>query len=276
MYEQILPQVGFKEAIKKGYEKICCFQGRARRSEYWFFYLFTQLILIIPVIIFIALFFREILEFLINRKIKTALNRVLIGFLILLLIDIIVSIPLLSLSARRLHDTGKSGFFLFLFLIPFIGIIVIFIFLLEDSNRNTNEYGPSPKYIITQVNPLLLNSQFNSFAGNPYINPQVTPEFQEQNLPPYQQYPQVQPIPQVIDNQYFVEENNVQIVKPRNLQEQNQQIVESKNLQIVDEQNLQVIDKKNQQIIEPKNIEEQNINIIEQQNIESGMSEENK
>ena len=170
MYEQILPQVGFAEAIKKGYEKICCFQGRARRSECWFFYLFTKLVLIIPVIIFISLFFREILEAFINRRIRT-LNRAFIGFLILLLIDIIVSVPLLSLSVRILHDTGKSGLFLFLLFIPFIGIIVIFIFLLEDSSRNTNEYGPSPKYVTTQANPLLSNSQINSFAGNPYINP---------------------------------------------------------------------------------------------------------
>ena len=122
MYEEILPQVTFIEAIKKGFSKTCCFQGRARRSEYWFFFLFTQLVLFVPVIIFLIILFREIIEFIFHRKIITSLNRIAIGILILLIIDIIVSIPLLSLSVRRLHDTGKSGFLLFLFLIPIMAL----------------------------------------------------------------------------------------------------------------------------------------------------------
>jgi len=261
MYDQILPQVTFIEAIKRGFSKICCFQGRARRSEYWFFYLFTQFVLFVPVIIFIVIFFREIIQLLFKRNIKLALNGIGIGFLILLIIVIIVSIPLLSLSVRRLHDTGKSGCLLFLYLIPIVGLIIIFIFLLEDSHQHTNKYGPSPKYIITQSAPLLSNSQMSSFVGNPYINPQVSPGFPVPNPPPYQQYPEVQPIPQVIDNQFVVEENNVQIVE-----QQNQQMIEPINVEIIEPRNLQIVDQQNQQLIEQQNIEEQNVQIIEQQN----------
>ena len=53
---------------------------------------------------------------------------------------------MLPLSVRRLHDTGKSGWFILLGLIPFVGGIILLIFFCMDSQPETNEYGPSPKY----------------------------------------------------------------------------------------------------------------------------------
>ena len=59
--------------------------------------------------------------------------------------SIAVIIPMLSVGARRLHDTGRSGWFLLLCLIPFIGTIILFIMLVQDSSTGANKYGPNPK-----------------------------------------------------------------------------------------------------------------------------------
>jgi len=57
-----------------------------------------------------------------------------------------VIIPSIAVTVRRLHDMGRSGWWLLLWLIPFVGVIVIFIFTLLDSQATENEWGPSLKY----------------------------------------------------------------------------------------------------------------------------------
>ena len=52
----------------------------------------------------------------------------------------------LPLAIRRLHDIGKSGWYLLLGLIPFVGFIIILYFFVQDSQREQNQWGPSPKY----------------------------------------------------------------------------------------------------------------------------------
>ena len=73
--------------------------------------------------------------------------------LFFLILFIYLLIPLLSLSVRRLHDTGRSGLYLFLNLIPFVNYILL-IFYCEDSTPYSNIYGPSTKYMITNLIPL--------------------------------------------------------------------------------------------------------------------------
>lgn len=58
---------------------------------------------------------------------------------------IAIRVPSLAMSVRRLHDTGRSGWFLLLNLIPYIGGIIIFVFSVLDSQPGTNQYGPNPK-----------------------------------------------------------------------------------------------------------------------------------
>jgi uncharacterized membrane protein YhaH (DUF805 family) len=63
-----------------------------------------------------------------------------------LVIYILVSIlPSLSVTVRRLHDTGKSGWMILLCLIPIIGVIVLLVFMVLDSDPEANQYGPNPK-----------------------------------------------------------------------------------------------------------------------------------
>ena len=197
MLVQELPKVSLNNSIKKSFAKFCSFKGRSRRSEFWFFYLFINLIIMIPAIIFIMIFVKDIIKAIKSLKFLYKHHKddddddddddevysdlwplIVIG--VLLLISVILLIPLISLSVRRLHDIGKSGCYLFLCLIPF-GIIVIFIFLIEDSHQNMNEYGPSPKYVMMPADPLLYNSQIISVVGTPLIYSQSSQGYQIQN-----------------------------------------------------------------------------------------------
>lgn len=56
-----------------------------------------------------------------------------------------VFIPSLAVGVRRLHDTGKSGWFLLIGLIPLVGGIILFVFTVQDSAAGDNQYGPNPK-----------------------------------------------------------------------------------------------------------------------------------
>jgi uncharacterized membrane protein YhaH (DUF805 family) len=56
-----------------------------------------------------------------------------------------VMIPAMAVSIRRLHDTGRSGWWLLITFVPVIGAIVFLYFMVLDSNPESNEYGPSPK-----------------------------------------------------------------------------------------------------------------------------------
>ncbi len=100
------------------------FNGRARRKEYWMFYLFNMIFVfaIMAVDLFLGL------------------NFVLYAIYLIAMI-----VPGLAVSVRRLHDTGKSGWFLLIALIPMIGPIIGLVFLCTDSNPEENEYGPCPK-----------------------------------------------------------------------------------------------------------------------------------
>ncbi len=58
-----------------------------------------------------------------------------------------ILVPALALLLRRLHDIGKSGWWIFINFVPFVGPILFFIFLIRDSQPGPNKYGPNPKGI---------------------------------------------------------------------------------------------------------------------------------
>lgn len=96
------------------------FTGRARRQEFWWFALINLIIVVI---------LGWIWEFLAS------------------LYSLAVLLPAIGVGIRRLHDTGKTGWWLLLQLIPVIGTIILIIFFVQDSDEGTNEYGPNPKII---------------------------------------------------------------------------------------------------------------------------------
>lgn len=115
---QQLYQIGdisFTGVLASFWKNYFNFSGRARRKEYWLMMVWNMIFGLIPIV----------------------------GWLVVFL----SCIGAISLAVRRLHDSGKSGFFLLLGLIPFIGAIILFVFFCQDSERGANKWGPSSKYI---------------------------------------------------------------------------------------------------------------------------------
>ncbi|WP_274369277.1 DUF805 domain-containing protein [Morganella morganii] len=111
------------------------FKGRARRKEYWMFTLINNAII---VSLYLAtLYFSD--------RYSRDFNTISLVLTVFFVIYIIVTfIPSLSVTVRRLHDTGRSGWWLLALLIPFGGII-IFVFSCLDSHPGDNRFGPNPK-----------------------------------------------------------------------------------------------------------------------------------
>lgn len=116
------------------------FTGRARRSEYWYFALFNFIFVIVA----------AVLDNLIGSTftIDTTAGAIPLGYgYIYVLYSLFVFIPGLAVTVRRLHDTGKSGWFFFIILIPIAGAIWLLVLLCTDSVPGINKYGPNPKGI---------------------------------------------------------------------------------------------------------------------------------
>lgn len=110
------------------------FSGRARRKEYWFFALFNILVALGLLAGMMAVSVAASASF-------ASMWAILYGVYFVATI-----IPSLSVTVRRLHDTGRSGWWYFIGLVPVIGAFIVLWFTCEDSQRGDNEYGPSPKY----------------------------------------------------------------------------------------------------------------------------------
>jgi uncharacterized membrane protein YhaH (DUF805 family) len=122
--------MSFTDAIKTCLQrKYADFNGRARRSEYWFFFLFTAIVAAIGAVLDSILGFRS--ESTGSGPIQGILNLALL-------------IPGIAVAARRLHDTGRSGWWQLIGLIPLVGWIILIVWFVQDSKAD-NKYGPNPK-----------------------------------------------------------------------------------------------------------------------------------
>ena len=178
---QVLPRVGFGQAIKMGFKNYATFNGRSRRSEFWFFHLLH----------FFVSFGISLIRVLVtiivqddNNSIANIFNG-LIG-----IYNLVVLIPNIALAVRRFHDIGKSGYYVLLGLIPIVGTIIVMYYSCIDSEVNSNEYGPSPKYNNPQDEPLNQNNGGSGEPVSPYpqpnqMSPQVTSNPQ---MPPPQEF----------------------------------------------------------------------------------------
>lgn len=111
----------FMTSIKTVLSKYADFNGRARRSEFWWWVLAA-----------------EIVNIVLNYVLGVQVLAVLFGLAIL--------VPNLAVGARRLHDTGKSGW-LQLIALTIIGVIPLIVFWALDSSPGDNKYGPNPKEV---------------------------------------------------------------------------------------------------------------------------------
>lgn len=120
-------QVSFSQAVRMAFDSYCRFQGRSSRSEYWWWVLF------VAILSFCIGIIEGILGFSMTAVQATS------GILSLVLL-----LPGLGLSVRRLHDIGKSGWWILLGLIPVVGAIVLIIWFAQNSQMQDNQYGPVP------------------------------------------------------------------------------------------------------------------------------------
>lgn len=124
----------FKEAVKSVFSKYAVFSGRATRSEYWYFYLFSVLVQVGIYVVFglLGLIFGGIDGMGASYNIANGAST-LFGLAIL--------VPSLAVMVRRLHDTSRSAWNLLWVLLPLIGVIVLLVFLIMPS-KEENQYGP--------------------------------------------------------------------------------------------------------------------------------------
>lgn len=106
------------------------FSGRARRKEYWMFVLFNLIFFAIAAIL--------------DNIFGITFGNIFYGP-IYLLYSLAILIPSWAVAIRRLHDIGKSGWFILILLIPIIGPIWLLVLMCLDSQPGENKYGPNPK-----------------------------------------------------------------------------------------------------------------------------------
>jgi uncharacterized membrane protein YhaH (DUF805 family) len=114
--------MGFTDAIRDGLSKYATFDGRSSRAAYWWFYLFVVLVFIAVLII--------------DAVLKT-------GGILYLLAVLALLLPNIAVTVRRLHDTGRSGWWFLISFVPLIGFIVMLVFTLQRSD-GPNRWGERP------------------------------------------------------------------------------------------------------------------------------------
>ncbi|MDE6392604.1 MAG: DUF805 domain-containing protein [Muribaculaceae bacterium] len=128
MYQK---QVSFGEAVNKALaQNYCNFSGRASRSDYWWYVLFTMILGV--VIGFVLGIFGA-------GPTTVSVIQSLVSLALLL--------PGLGLSVRRLHDISKSGWWIFISLVPLIGAILLIVWFCKPSDPGMNQYGPEPNMV---------------------------------------------------------------------------------------------------------------------------------
>lgn len=105
------------------------FSGRASRSEYWWFSIINAVLLLIAIGL---------------TNVRSTSDEQMVLLLCIGAFVIIMFVPSLSVSVRRLHDTGRSGWWILIGLIPYLGQLIMLVFMLLGSETKTNEYGDSP------------------------------------------------------------------------------------------------------------------------------------
>jgi uncharacterized membrane protein YhaH (DUF805 family) len=118
--------MGFGEAISSGFRNYVGFSGRAARSEFWFWALFTTLVYVAALAI----------DSLIVRNANFAPFTTIVALAFLL--------PSLAMQIRRLHDRDKSGWFWLLGLIPLVGGIILLVWYCMRGTIGPNRFGPDP------------------------------------------------------------------------------------------------------------------------------------
>ena len=114
------------DAVGSVFGNYATFSGRARRAEYWWFILFV---------------------FFVNIGVSI-IDSIFLGFSgagpVGLIFSLAIAIPTIALTARRLHDVNKSGWWQLIYLAPFLGVIIMLIWQCTRGTIGDNRFGPDP------------------------------------------------------------------------------------------------------------------------------------
>ncbi len=135
------------EAYKAAFKNYANFEGRTRRRDYWLFYLANVLITLIPTILMSISMAMMTVSAATNDEFPISAIFVVIFSLLIGAYSIATLVPSIAILVRRLHDSGKSGWFALLNLIPYVGGLICLVFCCMDSQVGPNQYGPNPKGI---------------------------------------------------------------------------------------------------------------------------------
>jgi uncharacterized membrane protein YhaH (DUF805 family) len=134
--------MSFGEAVRTCLNKYATFDGRATRSEFWWFYLFT---IIVTFVVYLIPFALTLIASAFGDNAMGTIFGILaaIGFILVFVVAVALIIPSLAVGCRRLHDRGQSGWLQLLLLVP-CGNIVLIVFWIMEGTPGENAYGPQP------------------------------------------------------------------------------------------------------------------------------------
>jgi uncharacterized membrane protein YhaH (DUF805 family) len=118
------------------YDRYFDFSGRSSRMEYWMFSLFGTIVVIVGITLFMMLGYDAATE-------DANFFGWFVGVLGIMWILFSI-IPSISVTVRRLHDAGFSGWFYFISLVPYVGSLILLIMMVLGSTAGDNKYGPEP------------------------------------------------------------------------------------------------------------------------------------
>lgn len=121
--------MSFADAVRSTLTQYAVFSGRARRAEYWWFTLFNIIVMVAAFVLLTAG----------GDALGTA------GVVLYALVALGLFLPGLAVTVRRLHDTGRSGWWFLLSFVP-LGAFVVLYFLVQEGQPTVNAHGPSPKH----------------------------------------------------------------------------------------------------------------------------------
>ncbi len=130
--------MNFIQAIKSGFANYVNFSGRAIRSEYWLWFLFTVIGVTATGMLDVAIF-----DYDFPPSGSSPLNGVF---------NLITFLPSLAISIRRLHDIDRTGLW-FLIAFTVIGVFLLFYWACKKGTPGTNRFGPDPFASLGQISP---------------------------------------------------------------------------------------------------------------------------
>lgn len=123
----------FLDTVKNRYAD---FKGRATRSDYWYFILFSVIISIVLTLID---------TYAVNPLLGMTPEEAAKGGILSVTFTLAILLPQIGVGVRRLHDIGKSGWWYLIILIPILGVLILLFFFVTDSQAGENKYGANPK-----------------------------------------------------------------------------------------------------------------------------------